>query len=387
MPRRRNRIPSYTLHRASGQAVVRLDGRDHYLGRFDSPESHARYEALVAEWLTRRQSEQLEAMPVADDELTINELLAAYLRFAERYYVKDGKPTKEVSNLKYAVKPMAAIYGTTAVKDFGPLRLKTVREAMVQADLARSVINERVNRIRRVFRWGVENQLVRSEVLRALEAVSPLKRGRCEARETEPVKPVPDEHITAVIRAAPLTLAVMIEIQWLTGMRPGEVVLMRPCDIDRTGDVWFYRPQRHKTEHFGVEREVPLGPKARTLLAKLSPVADDQYYFSPKAAMQERYAARPTHRRKPNTTRKTARSLQERYTTQSYGRAVVYLCEKVGVPLWSPNQLRHAAATRLRREHGLDVAQAVLGHKTARITQVYAALDRSKAADVIQKVG
>ena len=32
---------------------------------------------------------------------------------------------------------------------------------------------------------------------------------------------------------------------------------------------------------------------------------------------------------------------------------------------WHPHQLRHTAATELRREHGLEAAQVILGHKDA----------------------
>src|SRR6476646_5133730 len=42
---------------------------------------------------------------------------------------------------------------------------------------------------------------------------------------------------------------------------------------------------------------------------------------------------------------------------------------------WHPHQLRHNAATRFRREFGLDVAQVLLGHKTLAVTQVYAERD------------
>ena len=386
MSRRPRKPPAYCLHKASGRAVVRIDGRDHYLGAHGSQESIDRYNGLIAEWITRQRSgEDLAIEP--DPNLTINELLAAYLKFANRYYVKDGQPTKEVSNLKYALKPLAAVYGVSEIKDFGPLRLKTVRETLVYSGLSRKVVNDRIKRIKRVFRWGVENQLVAPGVLHALEAVAPLKRGRCEAKETVPVQPVDEVDIRSVIKVAPLTVATMIEVQWLTGMRPGEVVIMRPCDIDQSGEVWVYRPERHKTQHFGIDRELIVGPQARTLLQRLPARAPHVYYFNPKAAIAERYAVRRTHRSTPNTKRKTTRKLQERYTTQSYGRAVAYLCKKHGIPHWSPNQLRHTTATRLRQEFGLDVAQAVLGHKTAQVTQVYADLDRKKAAEVIGKVG
>jgi integrase len=54
---------------------------------------------------------------------------------------------------------------------------------------------------------------------------------------------------------------------------------------------------------------------------------------------------------------------------------------------WHPNQLRHAKATELRRELGLDTARAVLGHRSPRITETYAEIDLSKAAAAMEKLG
>ncbi len=48
---RRDSLPSYRRHRPSGQAVVTLDSRDIYLGPYRSPESRAKYDRVVAEWL------------------------------------------------------------------------------------------------------------------------------------------------------------------------------------------------------------------------------------------------------------------------------------------------------------------------------------------------
>ncbi len=56
-------------------------------------------------------------------------------------------------------------------------------------------------------------------------------------------------------------------------------------------------------------------------------------------------------------------------------------------PNWHPHQLRHNAATRLRREFGLDVARAVLGHSSPAVTEVYAELDQAKAADAMARIG
>ena len=51
----------------------------------------------------------------------------------------------------------------------------------------------------------------------------------------------------------------MIEVQRLTGMRPGEVCMMQPADLDASGAVWTYKPSRHKTAWRGKERDQPVG--------------------------------------------------------------------------------------------------------------------------------
>ncbi len=132
---------------------------------------------------------------------------------------------------------------------------------------------------------------------------------------------------------------------------------------------------------------VILGTKAKEIVKDFLKPDVQAYIFSPRDTMTQRYGARPTHRRKPNNERKTKRRIRDSYTTNTYARAITYACDKIGVPRWSPNQLRHSAATRLRKEFGLDVAQAVLGHKTAEVTQVYAELDRGKALDAMKRSG
>ncbi len=57
------------------------------------------------------------------------------------------------------------------------------------------------------------------------------------------------------------------------------------------------------------------------------------------------------------------------------------------IPRWFPNQLRHAAATEIRRAYGLEAAQTVLGHAKAYVTQVYAERDAALAAEVMRKIG
>ena len=95
---------------------------------------------------------------------------------------------------------------------------------MIDSGLARTTINQRVGRIVRLFKWAVENELVPPGVHHGLKAVAGLQKGRSEARETEPVRPVPDAPVEAIRPHVARQVWAMIELQRLTGMRPGEVV-------------------------------------------------------------------------------------------------------------------------------------------------------------------
>src|SRR5262249_8359512 len=126
MPVKHSRLPSYRLHKPSGLAVVSIGGRDLYLGEFNSPESRAEYDRLMAEWLaTGRRPIVAESDSWA--YLSVNELLVVYLEHADAYYVKNGKPTTEPVNIRLALRPLRQLYGHTPAREFGPLRLKTVR--------------------------------------------------------------------------------------------------------------------------------------------------------------------------------------------------------------------------------------------------------------------
>ena len=105
-----------------------------------------------------------------------------------------------------------------------------------------------------MFRWAVENELVPPSTHHGLQSVRGLQRGRSEAKDYAPVRPVPDAWIEAVRPHVASPVRAMIDLQLLTGMRPGEVVQMRGCDLDVAGPIWFYRPSTHKTAHHGHER-------------------------------------------------------------------------------------------------------------------------------------
>src|SRR5436305_1074848 len=114
-------------------------------------------------------------------------------------------------------------YGTSLACDFGPLALKAIQQRMIGAGWCRGVINQRIGRMKRIFRWAVSESLIPPTVLQALQAVEGLKKGRTAARETEPVRPVADEVVDKTLRFASRQVAAMARLQRLTGMRSGEV--------------------------------------------------------------------------------------------------------------------------------------------------------------------
>ncbi len=391
MPRPKSQ-PAYRRHKARYCAVVTVDGKNHYLGPWQSPESHEKYATLIAEW--RRNNGTLPATPTAapgDDHapLTVGELILAYFQFAQGHYVKNGRPTSEQGCLKQALRPVRKLYGSTPAAEFGPRALKNVREAMIAAGRARTSINKDVHRIRRMLRWAVGEELLPAAAHERLRCVAALAKGKSAARETDRVLPVAEEDVRSTLPHLPPPVAAMAELQLLTGARPQEVIHLRPGDITAGDGVWYYAPSVHKTQHLGRDKCVVLGPRA---MAVLQPFLDRDplaYCFSPAESVawqRARRAKRPTAARAP--TIPLGELVNPMYTRHSYLLAVRRACRRAKVPAWTPRQLRHTRATQIRHAFGsLEAAKAVLGHTDTRVTEIYAERDLALAAEVMRQMG
>jgi integrase len=255
-----------------------------------------------------------------------------------------------------------------------------------------------------------------------------LQKGRTKAREADPVKPVDDKTVDATLPHLPPVVADMVRFQRLTGCRPDEVCSLRPGDVDRTAEVWLYTPESHKTEHHGRSRVIAIGPKAQTVLLPYLLRDADTFCFSPKDSERKRKESKRTQRKtkvQPSQQDRSAKNAKrrpgEQYTSSSYGYALIRACERAFPPAaplnrregesvsewkarlttrqrdelkvwnirhrWSPNQLRHAAATEIRKRYGIEGAQVALGHAYADVTQVYAERDMTLAAKIMKEVG
>jgi integrase len=444
-------FPAYGLHRASGQAVVRIDGHDYYLGPYGSPESKAKYHELARKAMADRTKADVERSILLHVDITVAELASRYLLHAETYYTKNGKATSQLTIIKLTIGVLLDRYAYLEAREFGPLSLIACQEAFVSKGLSRGEVNRRVRLIRQIFQWGVSKQLVSPTILLGLQSVVGLRKGRTTAPDRPPVRPVREQQVEAVLAFVSPQVAAMIQLQSLTGMRPNEVVMMRGCDLNTAGSIWEYRPEHHKLDHLDVERVIMIGPKAQAILKPWLRPELEAYLFSPADVVEdlartasECWADRRTDRAAPSTRADLSRDTkaiwgklrerrggtvnlqhvkkrpsrrkrppQDHYTVNSYRRAIARGCdlafphpELSGIKKkdltaeqkaelnrwrkprrWSPNRLRHTAATLVRREMGIDAARACLGHSDADTTTIYAERDKELARVAMERLG
>ncbi len=218
--------------------------------------------------------------------------------------------------------------------------------------------------------------------------------------------PVPRGLVEETLPILHPMVADMVLLQLETGMRPGELVIMRAIDIDTVGQVWLYRPEEHKTAYLGHERVIPIGPKGQEIVTRWLSTNTQAFIFSAKRCREEQNAERRKNRKTPlwpshvkhqakKKKRNPKRVPQDRYTVTSYARAITESIKRHNVGKtdaeklvhWHPHQLRHLRAGELKRAAGLDVARAVLGHRCPAITEHYATLDVAAAVAVMAKIG
>jgi len=273
-----------------------------------------------------------------------------------------------------------------------------LQEMYVQHGHSRQYCNTLMGYIRAMLKWGALRKLVSAVVLAEARLVTGLKKGKTKAHEKKKRKDVSDEVFNRTLPHLLPTLRIMVQVQRSTGMRPSETFNMKVGEID-TGHVvdgvviWLYVPGTHKNEwrDDNCTRVIPLGKPEQELIApRLVGKADDDYIFSPKDTMQERYARDAAKRkskmqpsqvkRKERSAKKPKRRDRDCYDKNSYNRAINHaitaankrLPDNEKIPLWTPYQLRHAAITEKKLETGsLDIARAFAGQKSLDSTAIY----------------
>ena len=394
MPKRNE--PSYRLHKATGQAFVELGGRRFYLGKHGSKASREEYERRKGEYLANGRQLPPTKMKTG---ISCQELAIQFLEWAEEYFMNQPK---SFAHIKRAMGFLVKHYGLESVDNFAPTSLVFIQKQLVEHGYARQMVNRYIAIIKQAFKHGAKFGWANAQTSYALQVVDNLKKGRTRAHEYRDIKPVDPDDFEKTLPELPRRLADMARVQHLCVMRPQDVCNLRSVDIDRSGDVWLYRPHTHKTAYLGDVLTKYIGATAQAILAPyLVEKADtpEAFLFSPADTMRDRAVelrknrktlnkkgeVQPSHknRRKENPKRTPG----EQYSPEAYNRAIARACKRAGVPLWSVNRLRHLAATEVRQKHGLEVAQILCGHKHASTTEIYAEVDHARGIEVVRKIG
>jgi integrase len=362
------RTPKYRRHSVRDLAFVEYEGKRTYLpGAYKSPESMAAYAAFIRSI----SSSHIESAA------TLGQLIVRFTAWSQIHYPPG--PRSEHANVRAALQALLEFDGDSPLATYEPTRLKKFQEWLAQKNLSRNYCNSVVGRVKRMFKWGASEGLVKPAIYHALAAVSGIRKGRTAARETPPRQPVAWADVEAVLHELSPMVAAMVMLQWHTGARSRSICLARPEQFDCTKTPWEWRP-RHKMENQS-ELVVYIGPQARAILAPLLESADG-YLFQPKHLSGRR-----------------ARGYRAFYDSTSYLRAITRAIDRVNrkrreldqeapqMPHWTPHQLRHSRGTLVRAEHGLEAAQAILGHSRLSTAEIYAQKRMALARTVAEQTG
>jgi hypothetical protein len=149
-------IPKYRLHKGSGQALVQIGGRRHYLGKYRTPQSEEKYGRIIAELTANpHHAPAIVERSAPGDPLTVVQVCAAYPDFAVGYYQREGKATGSMPRVKACRRVLRRLYGATSAIEFGPLKLQAIQRHLADKGKSRRYVNHLTQAIRRVFKAPV----------------------------------------------------------------------------------------------------------------------------------------------------------------------------------------------------------------------------------------
>ena len=234
MSYKRKQLPKYCLHKGSGQAYCRIAGDTHYLGKHGSDASRREYDRIMGEFIAN--GRQPFRHP---DEITVSQLIIRYLDHVETE-LNVGKARKQ--GIALALRHLNEFWGKQPVSSFGPSILKSLRKQWLEGKLCLTVINGRVGIVKQMFHWGGEEEIIPADIANAVKLVKPLQKGQSTAVEYDAVEPVADEDVEKTLPYLTRQEQDMVMVQRRISGRPQDIYNMRPCDIDRSGDIWVYSP-------------------------------------------------------------------------------------------------------------------------------------------------
>lgn len=354
--RKKTELPALKLN-AKGEFHINVDGKKVYMGR----------ELLVAK---KNLVDFIARRAVGKEGVIVSELV---LKFLDEF-----KNHPKYQKYRRVAERLVELYGDMPVQNFGPIAFKKVRKTFVEEGLARSYVNELMDKIKHIVRFAVEEEMLPEAAAAAIAVVKALPKGA--ARDNPPRLDVEDGDVARTLKFALPTIRDMIIVQRVSGMRPSEIALMTMEQIEKVlPDVWVYRPRKSKTGSVVVLGKAEIEILRRRQLGKKS----NDILFSPQDTQNERQKSPP----KPWQNRA--------YSRHGYKQAVQRTIQKANknaeknglppVPHGTPYQLRHASATFLSLLYDRETARQQLGHANPQTTTTYDHSELKKKIALVPK--
>lgn len=327
------------------------NGKREYFGTEGDPETERKYR----QWLARVLNGA--TVPKGRD-LLIVDVVEAFLEHAEREW---GRDSREFSHIWKALDRLLEIAADMPADEIGPQMLSIYEEKMLGETYQRTKNSEvrqysyrtiqiAVDWVKRMVKWACAKEMIQPIKYHELE---PFELSRETRRRKRKVPHVAWEVVNATLPYMNSTIASLVKVQWFCGMRPSEARTMTPQHILKEGEVWLYRPESHKTAHRGHSLVKAIPRSAQAILASLEPSEPQWPYFDAGRECRKDKSPRP-------------------YNQFAYTNAVKKACQRAGVSVWTPNQLRHGIATAIEERFGREAAQKYLGHANMDTTAIYA---------------
>jgi len=363
----------------------------------DHPESVVR--ATFAKWIElytndpqtvfsyRNPYEAVREIISPSSTFTVGELVKTYRERAEKALrlTREGLESPDLTKIRKAERFLTP-YSNWKVTSFGPDQLRKVQKDLVDYEYmcgktpkryTRRGINDTINYIKAIWKWGLGRQIVRIENVQSLNEVKPLSVGQDNVFENNKRRRIAKEEFWKVVNVVSPVIGDMLKLVWYTAMRPFEVCDMRPLDILMDDpDCWIYIPGRdispignHKTTRFERVRVIPLtGEPQNILKPRIKNLDLKEYIFKPGEAPKI-----------------VAKKVREKYDHNTFCRACKRGCKRAGVEVFVPYDLRRTIATGARSILGKEAAKVLLGHTKTDTTDIYL-LDEVQEAMKVAKL-
>lgn len=355
--------PSLLHFRPRNLSYSRVNGVNHYFGPWDveadaaSPEAKASYGRFIASLAAGQTPAPSRAAPPA----TVADVAAAWWEHEAPRHAE-----KERDNYRLSLEPLLRLYGPTEASQFDAAALEVVQLAMASGSWltpeekeagriswCAGVVNKRISRIKTVWRWAERRRLVPAGAWSNIRILPGLRRNDRRVRHSPKRRAATWDEVRDVARHAPPAVRAVLLVMWWSGMRPAEAYTMTAGEIDTTGDLWIYRPDKHKTAHLGHARAVPLNRKAQAVLRPWLAKTDAPTLplFRPK--------------------RRTDGHQALVYNDDSFAQAVKRSAARAGRKGVTAYCIRHSVKNRATRLCGLDAARSLLGQASLSSTAGY----------------